>query len=80
MIDRRPKWMLNAQQKLSVVVQQKLEFIARGTLLVMPCGGADLRYVIWNNSDEIELQNLPAIDWANVNWLYVAVLAVFVFS
>ena len=33
----------------------------------------------WNNSDEIEMQNLPAIDWANVNWLYVAVLAVFVF-
>jgi hypothetical protein len=46
---------------------------------VMPCGGADLRYVIWNNSDEIEVQNLPTIDWANVNWLYVAVLAVFVF-
>jgi len=29
--------------------------------------------------DEIEMQNLPTIDWANVNWLYVAVLAVFVF-
>jgi hypothetical protein len=25
------------------------------------------------------VQNLPTIDWANVNWLYVAVLAVFVF-
>ena len=25
------------------------------------------------------MQNLPAVDWANVNWLYVAVLAVLVF-
>jgi len=29
--------------------------------------------------DEIEMQHRPTIDWANVNWLYVAVLAVFVF-
>jgi hypothetical protein len=30
---------------------------------------------------EIEMQNLPTIDidWANVNWLYVTVLAIFVF-
>jgi hypothetical protein len=52
--------------------------------IVMPGGGADL---IWtthirrHNPGEIEMQNLPtaAIDWGNVNWLYVAVLAVLVF-
>ena len=44
---------------------------------MMPCGRADLRYVTGTISGQTEM--LPAVDWANVNWLFVAVLAVFVF-
>jgi hypothetical protein len=43
----------------SVVVQQKSN--SRGTVLVMPC--VELIYeVIWKNSGEIEMQNLPTVD------------------
>jgi hypothetical protein len=48
-------------------------------VLAKPCGGDDLQSVIGTILVRSKLQNLPTVDWANVNWLYVGVLAVFVF-